>query len=116
MHADVNDEPQDAVLQQITPHIQLLCAARAPLHSMAAIITLTWHQEASRGMSSIGGGSSAGLGCSRLSAWSVRVLLSLQLLIWSCAKVLLHLSLLLPGGEPAAPAPVTVHSKGHKQG
>ena len=103
-------------MQHVAPH-PWMCAAWAPLHGMAAIITLTWHQEAKRGMSSIGGGSSAGLGCSRLSAWSVRMLPSLQLLVWSCAKaLLLHLLLLLSGGVPAAPAPVWVHSKGQNQG
>ena len=116
MRADVNDGPLNVVLQHVVPHIRLLCAAWVPLHGMAAIITFTWHQEASRGMSSIGGGSSADLGCSWLSAWSVRMLRSLQLLVWSYAKALLRLSLLLPGGVLAAPAPVKMHSKGHKQG
>ena len=89
---------------------------RRPVQGMAAVITLTWHQEASRGMSSVGGGSSAGLGCSQLSAGSVRMLLSLQLVVWLNATALLRLSLLLPGGVLAAPAPVEVHSKVHKQG
>ncbi len=93
--------------------ISSCCVQFSALHGMAAIITLTWHQEASRGMSSIGGGSSAGLGCSKLSAWSVGRLLSLQLLVWSYAKALLRLSLLLPGGVLAAPAPMKVHSQDH---